>query len=353
MEGLSRFLAWWQSELTGMVPTGVWRAVSGDRPVLAIAPGASGLEVTIHRRGKPPAALGRFDALSPPRRQRLRRDVRRSHLKAVLVLPERRVIRRRLRLPAAAEANLAEVIEFELERLTPFRPDELYRAWHIAERRPEAGQIELDLVLAPQSEIQSAETAASAAGLTPVARIDVSATDGTPAGIILAPSGVGPRPQSAAHLTAGLVAAIAALAGAWVWLESDRRHREAEALADALFQSRRMAASLGSATPLDTDDAALAAYRLKQASPMVVELLARVTQTLPDGTWLESLSYADGRLSLAGTSDRASALPGLFSENPRFEAPRFNAPITRQADGERFLLQVRLAGPSEIVEASR
>ncbi|MGF1502345.1 MAG: PilN domain-containing protein [Paracoccaceae bacterium] len=342
-----RFLDWWGRELSALVPSGLRRALAPGVIRLAAVPSSEGLVLERHdrrvRRLGPLARLGR------KKRARLARDAARCRLLPLLAVPQDRVVTREVSLPGAAAEDLAGVLGFEIDRLTPFRARELYYAFRMARTRPETGKIDVALVFAPRADLDPFLEEMRKAGLQ-AAAIDVLEPTGRLAGLDLLPPAETARTPWTARLSAGLAAAALLLGGAWGWLEWSAAEREAEALRDAVFQARRAAIALARpATPAVAEGAALTAWRRREATPLALETVAHITEILPDDTWLESLTLEDGRVDMSGQSANATDLIRRFEAHPAFTRPEFRAPITRTGDGadggaERFLLTVALTG---------
>ena len=106
-----------------------------------------------------------------------------------------------------------------------------------------------------------------------------------------------------------------------------------------------------SAQSVAPDDAmAYAAYRLKQDRMMVSEVVALVTELLPDDTWLDRLNIDNETVEMIGQSGNAAALVDRFETHPAFLEPVFLSPITREDGRERFALAVRIAPLQEMTE---
>jgi general secretion pathway protein L len=67
----------------------------------------------------------------------------------------------------------------------------------------------------------------------------------------------------------------------------------------------------------------------KEKSARPLEVLATVTQLLPDDTYLTDIELRQHKLTLSGRSDGAARLIGRFAADSRFHNPSFAAPITR------------------------
>ncbi|MEL6476089.1 MAG: PilN domain-containing protein [Pseudomonadota bacterium] len=343
---MRRFFDWWGGELARVVPGPLRRAVWPRRPVIAAEPGPDGLHLTL-RQGRA-APLGPLETLPARQRQRLTRAVRVNQAETVLALPADRVITRRVTLPLAAEPDLAAMLPFEIDRLTPFSAEEIYYAHRVIDRSPGTGKLEIDLIFIPRADLAGEECALAEAGLTP-ARIDLSLPSGGLAGLDLMPRREVARRSPGQTLAIGLGTVCALLALAFLVVKDRTLADTLEDRQRQLSQLRRAAIARSEALPRAsaTDLLAVAAYEAKKARPRAVDLLTDLTAALPDDTWLISLSLSQQELRINGTSADANALIGIFERHRRFSNPVFRAPVTlAPQDGrERFTISAEIAVP--------
>ena len=85
--------------------------------------------------------------------------------------------------------------------------------------------------------------------------------------------------------------------------------------------------------------AAIAAAR-RQGDAL--QILAALTQALPDDTWLADLSLKPGNLTMDGQSADAAKLIALLAAVPGLQDPSFTAPVTRTNDGKADLFSLRV-----------
>lgn len=348
MSLVARFFGWWGGELAALVPSGLRRLLVPHRPLLVMRLGADGIALeTRGRRGA--KALGRLDALPKKRRARLLADIARGRLLPVLAVPRANVVSRQVSLPLAAEEDVAGVLRYEIDRLTPFSADELFYAHRVTGRRAEANKLEIALVFAPRADLEPLVQALTSEGFAP-ARLDIEDApddpNGTPrlAGLDLLPRRAVAGPSRAAVLARGLAALLAVIAVGWAGLWLVTAEARVEALRDRLTEVRRAAIRAADAAPAAGQGPARTAYEMKRAAPSAVIVVADVTDILPDHTWLDRLSLRGERVELSGYSQNASALIGRFDRHPRFADPVFRAPIVQDdtTGRERFLLSVRV-----------
>ena len=67
-----------------------------------------------------------------------------------------------------------------------------------------------------------------------------------------------------------------------------------------------------------------------------VEVLKELTELLPDGTWLNSLSIDEDAIRLRGVSRSSTTVIELMENSPLFKDVRFDSPVTKRGDVELF-----------------
>ena len=142
---------WWRSEMLRLMP---------ER--FAMMGGATGLPL-LFIEGDQLVALDPHDAGAAEKRvdlagldgQRRRATVRtmlegmgETRGRARAALRREEALMRRVTLPAATEENLAQVLAFEMDRLSPFKADEIYFDQRVVSRDGGNGQIVVELAMA-------------------------------------------------------------------------------------------------------------------------------------------------------------------------------------------------------------
>jgi len=252
----------------------------------------------------------------------------------VLLVPASGVLERSVTLPLAAERDPAGVLAYEMDRLTPFRAEEVFWGWAAEARDRANGRLRLRLSLLPKASVQDVLSALERLRLRPE-QIEASDHGGTVRTIPLAVAAtvrsglqrVLPRLAAAACATM----ALAALAVPFVRQEIARAAVEARigqlrpGVAEAEALRRRIAGSEAGAD-------VIAAERARVGDPLRV--LATVTGILPDDTYLTELQLRRGRLGLSGQSAAAARLIPALAAAPSLKNPTFVAPVTRAANGQ-------------------
>ncbi len=248
-----------------------------------------------------------------------------QELPRFLMLDSKWVLHKELKLPVAAEANLHQVLSFEMDRQTPFRANEVYFDWRMLPASAEAGEIRLNLLVAPRRMVDPLLEKLTARGLAP-AGIDVAEQAGTSAGVNLLPV---ERRQNPMHprtrLNYGLAATVGVLLVA-VMMQSlgaraDRVAGLEGAIAEVQDEARRVQRLKEQVS--DTSEAASFLTKRRSEFPMAVEVLAEVTTTLPDGTYLDRLVVGEGNVTMQGKSGNAQQLIELLNRSALFDEAAF------------------------------
>ncbi|HET6565633.1 MAG TPA: PilN domain-containing protein [Xanthomonadales bacterium] len=247
-----------------------------------------------------------------------------NELPRYLLLDSKWVLQKELKFPAATETNLRQVLSFEMDRQTPFRANEVYFDWRMLPPVQESGEIRLDLLVVPRRLVDPMLEKLTARGLTP-AGIDVE-REGRVAGVNLLPADLRHNPiHPRARLNYGLAAAVVVLL-VTVMVQSlgaraDRIIKLEEAIAEVQDEARRVQRLKEQVA--DNSEAASFLTRRRSQVPLAVDVLAEVTQILPDGTYLDRLVVGNESVIMQGKSGNAQQLIELVNRSEMFDAAAF------------------------------
>ena len=345
---LKEFLAWWAARMLERVPERVRQFGAAADIALIIDIVTQGDPLTIalsrHQSGQD-TALGRFTlddhgqaALQAATQATRHRTIR-------LRLPPACLLERTLTLPLATERDVAGLLGYEIDRLTPFQPDEIFWRFTIDRRDRARGQMQLTLSLVPKAPWEPLLALLTAAGLS-VSAIDLP-QPGRPPRRISLDRDLSRRELWARRRRRGVAALYGVTGLAIVVLpfaiQAWALHTAEDQIA-ALQPTIRKAEALrrqiaNGTTGID----AIATEQARIGDTLGV--LAAVTDALPDDTYLTTLSLHDGHISLSGQSTAAARLIGALSDQHLFHNATFDAPITRsdQAKLDIFSIRAELA----------
>ena len=264
-----------------------------------------------------------------------------------LVLTQDQAMVKSFTLPMATEENLREVVGFELDRHTPFTPDQAYYDVQVERRDPQQEKIVVSLVVASKTEVAALLETLRRAGLTCTAIGIDSAAAANAATVDLQPAADKPaRRLSRLHqINLGLLGVAALLAFAAVVLPIWQKREAIKILiplaekSGAEFQvSERV---YNEYTRIAAEYNFLAAR--KHAVYPVVLVLEELARTFPDTTWVQKLDIKQNgkvrEVILLGEAQSSSKVIENLEQSPSslFQNSKQQSQTTRlQPNAERF-----------------
>ncbi len=366
--GLAAFWGWWAGELAPLIPHQLRNTVARMRmrPVLAFDADAAVLFVpkVANRRlayketariplsadPEATAAAGRaaIDALAAAN------GGRSGSPRVVVALAEDQVLRKTINLPAAVEESLVQVLTYDLDRHTPFKPEEVFFDASIVGRDAVRKELRVDWAAALKTVVEQLRRRVEGWGATVVAVTpDRPAGGAHPVRTSLNLLPVAERPDAAAGrgweiwVPLGLIAVAALFATALpLW----QKRSYAIALQQQATQQRAQAdASSALREQLDrlTGDYNFALAK-KYAFPSALQSVEDVAKLLPDDTWLTQLEVkntAKGKepkreIVVRGESANAGRLISLFEDSKLFSEAAPRSPTTKIQPGPGEIFDV-------------
>jgi general secretion pathway protein L len=368
--GLVGFWRWWSAELAPLVPSGARNAVARRRlrPVIAF----DGNVATLWRPAMRDGAIameiastvaldGDAQAVAAAGTRALDAVMRGAPggapgtLRVRLAIPSRTALRRALTLPAAVEENLRQAVGYDLDRLTPFKADELYYDAVVVSRDPSKQTIGVDFAAVRRPIVDAAIAHATAWGgeVRSVSPDDPAAASVSRMNLVPDERRTLPAPWRRWQFwvpigALALIALVAVVLPLWQKRElAISIINRAEAVRQQAAVSERLRADLERAA----GDYNFALERKHQWPPMV-RVLDTVTRALPDDTWLTQLEVRtlpkgkerDRELVMRGESGNAGRLIPVLEESGLVTqvAPRSPTTKIQPGPGEVFDLGAQL-----------
>ncbi len=269
--------------------------------------------------------------------------------RVVLVVDPRLTLVRDFTLPRAALADPRGAAELEIDRLTPFRADDVLFAVRplavLAGRGAKGGgagatdEAPFRLVLTPGARLAPLFVALERAGL----RLDHVDLAGLKAPASRVCPSLAPRVLRW-RVAAALAGAAVLLLAVWLPVQQRARlatekEREARMLAP---QAAEVAALARSAAAIVERERWLVAEKRDRLT--MLGLLDEVSRAMPDDAFVLQFVQAGERLDLTGYAEKAARLVALLGEAPHLSEPRFTAPVTldRRLGRERYSLELKI-----------
>ena len=288
----------------------------------------SAVEVLLRRFGRERHIGGIFaHGFGPPLPRRCPTTV-------ILRLPAGYLLHRDVELPLAAESEIENILGYQMDRLTPFAASAVFWAARIIRLDRLRRVLLARLAIIPRDALQPLlDRIAACSGPRPTVA-EIAADSGPPWRIAL-DRGTSPRHAwqrrcrcalAAASLCLGIVAVALPFARQTVALRhwNNRIAALQPRAAKAEMLHRQITAGAGAAS-------IIAGERKRLGDPL--HAIAVVTDALPDGTYLTTLSLRERHVTLIGVSDDSARLMGALAANPSVADPAFAAPIIRAQNG--------------------
>jgi general secretion pathway protein L len=235
-------------------------------------------------------------------------------------------------LPLAAEADLASVLRYEMDSITPFAVEELFWTWSVVRRDREQRRVHVRVSLVPKIALPSLSAVLEGLGTAP-SWLEATTPAGAPRVIPLghmAASEQRHRRNLRFALAGTAVLMIASIVLPFI-LQSVAQARVEDRIS-ALEPRVRLAETLRARITRDSSAATLiAAEQGRVGDPLAV--LSAVTAALPDDTFLTDLSIREGRLEITGESKAAAKLIAVLAASPTIRDPAFIASVTHAENG--------------------
>lgn len=344
---LERFWRWWSGELLAMVPAlaGASRAplvdLEGTTLVLLEPPAGSEGRIEL-------ADMDQVRAVAAVRAALER--VGETRARARVALAPHEALVRRVTMPAATEENLATVLGFEMDRLTPFRAEDVYYDHRVLARDAAAGTIDVLLAVARREIVdarlaQMRELGVSVQG---VAVREDPPRAGPPLDVLpTGQRGEREKPQERMlkqGLAAGALVLLLAALAIPVWKKRSEVLAIGPSLDKASLEARATDAVIQDLDRQVGDYNFLVAK--KHAYAPVLAYLEEIARLMPDNTWLQQVDVkTTGKtreIIIVGETVSASKLIEILEQSQLLQNATPRGPVTRgnQPGTERFVIAV-------------
>lgn len=325
---VGKFFSWWIEELRLALPV-PWQEKlqhATRRLVVSLEGESLVLAIDENHRTETIVALPLSQDVSVQQQQvdDLRAENDLVEAPAYFLLDVSSVLVREVSLPSATEANLRQVLSFEMDRQTPFKASAVYFDWEILERGGTGGQIRLMLYVVPRAEVDKAVERLSGRGFE-LAGADVN-QNGHTLGLNLLPdekrhSVVNRKARVNYALGAAALVLLVMVMAFSLYLRGHQVNELEEAVAEVrgeAMQVDRIRKQIEGAS----EAAGFLAMR-RAGSPLAVELLADITRLLPDDTFLDRLVIGRTSVQMQGKSRNAQQLIEKVNESTYLDAAAF------------------------------
>lgn len=336
---LTRFFAWWGRELASLVPAPVRYWYFGKGNILAVRIENSHALFLLPKAGAlHEVADLSFAESSPAERKnaithKLAQITRGKTFQIFLCLPPGQALRKQIRLPSAVEENLKQTLEFELDRQTPFKADQVYFDYRIIERLPSEQHLLVELAVVPKDAVEQHVGGAAEIGLSV-------------RGVVLEEDLVADRERVMNFLPAlttqassnhrrwlnfgFFVLAIVLLISAMalpLWKKRTTAIMLNELMEDAKAASRRTESLRAQLDSLVTEHNFTTSQKTSQLATFT--LITQLSKLLPDDTWLSQFDVTGSEIQLQGETGSSSKLMEIMENSGFLKGTSYKSPLTQ------------------------
>jgi general secretion pathway protein L len=341
---------WWRGEIVRLMPDKLGLTRGGGIPLL-ILEADEALVIDAHEPSTP-AKTASLAGMDEGRRRAAVRSLLESigetRMRARAVLRHDEALVRRVNLPAATEENLRQVLAFEMDRLSPFKADEVYFDYRVVSRDAANSQIVTELAMARRDIVDARVQQLRALGVSVqgVAVRDDTGRAATPFDLL--PSEQRGERETAGErmLRNGLVAAVLLLFVAALFVPVWQKRQAVVAMLPAVEKARLEAQATDAIVRELERQAADYNYLLarRHAWYPMAAYVEEISKVLPDHTWLQQLDVKTAgkvkELMITGETASASKLIELMEQSKMIQNAAPRGPTTRGSvpGSERFMI---------------
>jgi general secretion pathway protein L len=353
---ISAFLHWWKGELVEILPAAL-KPASPTAGTLLLAL-FQRQQITLFRRQATTwSELGSVDpdATAAEVSTVVGADGGRKQT-IVARMQEEAILRRQMTLPLAAEKDLRQILSYQLDRLSPYPPEQIDFSYRILHHNYAERTLDVELCLVPKIELKRITDRMLAWGLMPDI-VDFSSGDALtePVVNLLSDPLTGNRPDTLISRGNKLLLMINALLVAALLAGQLMLRADHEEKLNTRVETMRLQAD--TTNKLRTQLEQLRSERdmlrnMKQERPAMVAVIDELSAILPDKTWLEKASYSNGEIRLSGLSSKASVLISDIENAALLENAAFQASVVQddRSGGERFQISAKISRVSSNVQ---
>ena len=352
------FLRWWGCELAFLIPIKVRQFFQAPRTAIIIQPMGEQFDLSYEINGvqKKLVTVARDISKVNVVQKLLSNDNRFKDAIFILRLSHHEVLSKTLNLPLAAQANVSQVVHYELDRYSPFQVEKVYFATRIESIDTEAAQLIVQLIFMPRKLLETLYADCKMLGIS----LDFVEAENFPNDLQqlhclynLLPPHLQPKiANTPRRIIAGLVMSLVFLIVASltlpVWLEYEAVENLQTKIAKIDKEVKVVKTLQAEIDVIREENQVL--INDKTATPNVVAILNEISMLMKDDSWLSYLQYSEGQVQLQGESPKASNLLTDLEASDYFAKVNFASPVTQdKASGmERFQISAEITKPENI-----
>lgn len=360
---LSRFWLWWTHELSVVVDrfsnSRTDHETERDRRAVVFDLSSGNVSILI-QEGDEQNSLGSFTMAAPD--VSLFAEVK-AHLtdniQVIIRLPKKYCLYKRLTLPKVDKADIRAVLHNQIDRLTPYKAEQVYFDYRIIEGKISQGKRLIDLYILPRNICTDLMELLKTQNITVDCLLYEAGAgvyeDGAGQRInFLRPLDYLPRRKNPQSNMSRKIGAIGALVAAIYIVPLGYYYVQTEVLTTkiaALSVPAKTASQVKNRYDKLKKEARFLVNK-KTEKPLTIQLVNEVSKVLQDDSWLDQLTLKGDRLQIFGYSDSASKVLNVLEKSTFFKDAHFMAAVVyhKKLKAERFHIAVTVEPDQTITQ---
>jgi general secretion pathway protein L len=280
----------------------------------------------------------------------------------ILEFPADKVVRRDITVPAGAQKFLSGVVHNQIERLSPWPPNNVVYGFNSETSGEDASVVDVRILMASRTNIDASRHQLVALGVQVdriVANNSTAETADKAAGSVTLWSRLTDASRDRLERTSrlisigiGVTVAVSMCLSLWAFISTGLVRDESESIAARAKALQRQVQGGGTPSLAASSPPAERAWFLKETSVSSVILLEGLSRALPESAYLTEIRLENATLRMTGLSDDAPGLLAPLEQSGYVTGVHFFAPTTRGPDGKsfRFSIEAHVEPRSKLVE---
>lgn len=253
--------------------------------------------------------------------------------RTVLRVASDRAIRKVISLPSSALSFLPSIVRNKVESISPWQSADMLWGYRLIDASAASDSIAIEIGMTGSEPVKMLASDLNAAGIN-VGRIEFGDSPGLGdhIGVFSAMPTGSVRKSRSVLVAASVLGTFAIVTGLTGGLQAWTAQKELRSTGVELQKLQvtldDRSAAVGQTTAVST--AVALAARKQEDVPLIV-ILKELTQLIPDGTWLQSISFSDGRLTINGKGGPVSPIISALENSPFLQDVNFAAATQRDS----------------------
>ena len=262
-----------------------------------------------------------------------------------LCIPAKKGLQNALKLPLNAEPNLANILEFEIDRQTPFTRDQVYSGYRILNKDPATNTLNVDLNVIPKKNVDPQLAELKKIGLIP--QVVELLNDRPDESINVLPKSIedsGNKSTRHFNIILSLLAlALTTGAIALPFMQLDTAIKQTDLEIETSKKGALEVNKLRSVWEQALEKQNFINEKVSSRKSVTM-IINELTNIIPDHSWLTRLQVRENTVRLQGESSAATSLIGIIEQSVYFKGVRFQSPVTTNIStgGDRFQIMTEL-----------